>query len=106
MGKYLIKAAYTAEGAKGVLKAGGSARRNSIEKTVQAMGGHLDTFDFAFGADDVYLTVTLPNNEAAAAMCLTVAASGAVRTETIVLLSPEEIDRAAHQSVEYHPPGK
>lgn len=106
MGRYLFRASYTAEGAKGLLKDGGTTRRNSIEKTIQSLGGTLESFDFAFGADDVYLVVELPNNEAAAALSLTVGASGAVRSETVVLLSPEEIDRAAHQSIDYRPPGK
>jgi len=106
MGRYLIKASYTAEGAKGLLKDGGTARRNSLEKTIQALNGTLESFDFAFGADDVYVVVQLPNNETAAAVSLTVGASGAVRCDTVVLLSPEEIDRAAHQTIDYRPPGK
>jgi len=106
MGKYLFRASYTAEGAKGLLKDGGTGRQNAVEKTIQALGGRLESFNFAFGSDDVYLTADLPNNETAAAISLTVGASGAVRVDTIVLLSPEEIDRAAHKSVEYKPPGK
>lgn len=106
MGKYLVKASYTADGAKGLLKDGGTVRRTGLEKTVQGLGGTLESFNFAFGSDDVFVIADLPNNETAAALCLTIAATGAVRTETVVLLSPEEIDRAAHQSVEYRPPGK
>ena len=47
----------------------------------------------------------LPSNTSAAAMGLVVTAAGGVRTSTVVLLSPEEIDKAVQQKVEYHAPG-
>jgi hypothetical protein len=37
---------------------------------------------------------------------ITVAASGLVSTKTTVLLSPEEVDEAAHKSVAYRGPGQ
>jgi uncharacterized protein with GYD domain len=46
-----------------------------------------------------------PDNESAAAMALTVNSSGAVTTRTVVLLTPEEVDRAAQRSVSYRAPG-
>ncbi|MET7427049.1 GYD domain-containing protein [Dactylosporangium sp. NPDC005555] len=47
----------------------------------------------------------LPDNATAAAACLAAAASGAVGTQTVVLLTPDEIDQAARQKVSYRPPG-
>jgi hypothetical protein len=41
----------------------------------------------------------------AAAVALTVNASGAVQAKTVVLLTPEEVDAAAQKSVSYSPPG-
>ena len=41
----------------------------------------------------------------AAAVTLAVNATGAVHAKTIVLLTPEEVDAAAKQSVSYTPPG-
>jgi hypothetical protein len=41
----------------------------------------------------------------AAAVALTVNASGGAATTTTVLLTPEEVDAAANQSVSYTPPG-
>jgi uncharacterized protein with GYD domain len=104
--KYLWCASYTAEGVKGVLKEGGSGRRDAIEKLLADLGGTLDAFYFAFGEDDVYVLADIPDNTSAAAVSLAVASTGAVRIKTVVLLTPEEVDRAAHTTVGYRPPGK
>jgi hypothetical protein len=37
---------------------------------------------------------------------MTVAGSGAATVQTVVLLSPEEIDKAAGHTIAYRPPGK
>ncbi|WP_028057862.1 GYD domain-containing protein [Candidatus Solirubrobacter pratensis] len=105
MPKYLIEAAYTLEGVKGVRSAGGSARRDAVAKVAESAGGRLETFYFAFGDRDVHTIVDLPDNESAAAVALTVNASGAVKVSTTVLLTPEEVDAAAERSVDYQPPG-
>jgi uncharacterized protein with GYD domain len=104
--KYLWLASYTADGIKGVLKEGGSGRRDAIEKLVADLGGTLDAFYFSFGEDDVYVIADLPDNTTAAAVSLAVGASGAVRIKTAVLLTPEEVDRAVHTTVAYRAPGK
>lgn len=105
MGKFLVTASYPAEGAKGVLEKGGTARQAAIEAMVEGVGGRVESFYFAFGEDDVYLTVDVPDNTAAAAVSLRVNASGLARCRTVVLLTPEEIDAAAQQQVDYAPPG-
>lgn len=105
MPKYLWRASYSTEGVKGVLKEGGTARREAVEKLLADVGGTLEAFYFAFGEDDVYVIVDLPDAATAAAASLTVGASGAVSVSTIPLLTPEEIDKAAKISVAYRPPG-
>jgi uncharacterized protein with GYD domain len=105
MPKYLTVASYTAEGAKGLLKEGGTARRAVVEKLMKSLGGRLEAFYFAFGDNDAYIITEGPDNPTAAGLSLTVSASGAVRTKTIVLLTPEEIDQAAKKTVKYRPPG-
>jgi uncharacterized protein with GYD domain len=105
MPKFLIVASYTPEGAKGVLSKGGGARRDAVEKTIADIGGHLESFHFAFGEDDAYVIADLPDNTAAAALGLTVGASGMASVRTIVLLTPDEVDRAAQQNVTYRGPG-
>lgn len=108
MSKFLIIASYTAEGAKGLLKDGGSLRRQAVEKAIGSLGGSVESFYFAFGADDAFVILDAPDNSSAAAASLVVGASGAVRSRTVVLMTPEEIDEAAERSksIDYKPPGK
>jgi len=106
MAKYLITASYTAEGVKGLLKGGGTARADAVTKTIEGLGGTLESFHFAFGADDAIVIVDLPDNVSAAAVGLAVAATGLTTARTTVLLTPDEIDRAAQLQVNYSPPGK
>jgi uncharacterized protein with GYD domain len=105
MPKYLTVASYTAEGTKGLLKEGGTARRAVVEKMMKSLGGKLESFYFAFGDDDVFVITEGPDNVTAAAISLAVSASGAVKSKTIVLLTPEEIDQASKKTVEFRPPG-
>lgn len=104
--KYLFKASYTPEGIKGVMKEGGSSRVNAVEKTVASLGGTLESFYFAFGATDVFVTVDLPDHATAVAFAAAVGSTGSLSTtETVVLLTPGEIDAAIHKSVDYRAPG-
>lgn len=105
MARYMVRASYTQEGVKGVLKEGGTGRRDAVGKLLADMGGSLESFYFAFGDDDVYVIAELPDNINAAALSLAIAATGSVRIRTTVLLTPEEIDRATHTMVKYRPPG-
>jgi len=106
MAKYLVIASYTADGMKGVADKGGTARREAVEKLLADLGGTVESFYFGFGEADAYIIVDLPDNASAAAIGITVGASGMVSTRTVVLLTPEEIDRAAQTKVNYRPPGK
>lgn len=105
MGKYMLIGSYTAEGAKGVLKEGGTGRRDAARAAIESVGGTLESFYLGFGTDDYYVTADFPDHAAAAAAALTVGASGSSRARTIVLLTPEDIDAAAKQSVSFRPPG-
>jgi uncharacterized protein with GYD domain len=105
MAKYLVVASYTAEGIKGVLAKGGTARKDAVAKMAAELGGSIESFYFAFGEGDAYVTVDLPDNVSAAAVGLAVSATGLAATKTIVLLTPDEIDRAAKTKVNYKAPG-
>jgi uncharacterized protein with GYD domain len=106
MPKYLLEASYSAEGAKGLLKDGGSKRRKAAEDAVKAVGGKLEAFYFAFGEHDAYVIADIPDHASAAAVSLAVNASGAVAAKTTVLLTPEEVDKASKKSVSYTAPGR
>jgi uncharacterized protein with GYD domain len=106
MPKYLLEASYTADGAKGLAKEGGSSRKTMVEGMVKSLNGKLEAFYYAFGAADVYLIVDLPDAVTATALSLAVNQSGAVQLKTTVLMSVEEMDQAAKKSVSYRAPGK
>ena len=105
MAKFLIKASYTTKGAKGLLKEGGSSRRDAVEQMIQGMGGTLEVFYYAFGEPDAFVIADVPDTITAAAVSLTVSASGAVQVSTTPLITPEEIDEACKKSVGYRSPG-
>ena len=105
MPKFLFEASYTQEGVKGVQSAGGTSRREAVSQVAESVGGTLESFYFAFGDRDAYVVVDLPDAESAAAVALTVNAAGGAKVKTVVLLTPEEVDAAAKQSVDYTPPG-
>lgn len=106
MPKYLIKASYSTEGIKGVMAKGGTARAEAISRLAAGVGGSVESFHFAFGSDDVYVVVEAPGHEAMAAIAGTVTSSGSLsHYETVVLLTPAEIDAAAQMAVDYTPPG-
>jgi len=108
MPKYMIKASYSPEGIKGVMAKGGTARESAVGKLVTGVGGTVESFYFAFGGDDVFIIVNAPSHEAMAAVAGTVTSTGVLsRYETIVLLTPEQLDAAAGMitTVEYTPPG-
>jgi uncharacterized protein with GYD domain len=103
--KFMVKASYTAAGAKGIQSAGGTSRRDVIAKMAEGLGGSLESFYFAFGETDAYVVLDLPDNRAAAAASIAVGATGAAASEVVVLLTPEDVDAAAGLSVDYRPPG-
>jgi uncharacterized protein with GYD domain len=106
MAKYLLEVSYTLEGAKGVLKDGGSKRKKVAQSLIESVGGKMEAFYFAFGDNDVVVIADLPDNVSAAALSMTLAASGAVAGKSTVLLTPEEIDQATKKSISYTPPGR
>ncbi len=106
MPKYLAQCSYTVEGVKGLLKDGGSKRREAVEQLVKGMGGTLEGYYYAFGDNDLFVITDMPDNVSIAAISLVVNASGAVTVKVTVLLTPEEIDQAAKKIVDYHPPGQ
>ena len=105
MPKFLIKATYLAEGTKGLLKEGGTARRAAVQKLVEGAGGTLEAFYFAYGEADAIVLVDMPDANAALGVSLAVNATGAVRLQTVALVTPEELDKASKLSVNYRAPG-
>jgi uncharacterized protein with GYD domain len=103
MPKYMVSGTYVGDGLKGLLKEGGTARRDVVSKLCANLGGELEAAYYGFGDDDVHVIVDLPDNVTMAALSLVANATGAVRARTTVLLTPEEIDEATHKSIDYRP---
>ena len=106
MPKYLVIATYTNDGIKGVLKSGGTARTKAVQDAVEGLGGSLESFYFAFGKDDAYVTIDMPDDASAAALAMAVSATGLVGIRVVVLLTASDIDDAIKKNVAYAPPGK
>ncbi len=106
MPKYVLQVSYTAEGARGVAKDGGSKRRDAARALVESLGGKLEAFYFAFGEADVIAICDMPDAASAAAASMAVAASGGAAPRLTPLLTPEEIDAAAKKTPTYTPPGR
>lgn len=106
MPKYLVQGSYSADGAKGLLKDGGSKRRTAVETMAKGFGGRVESFYYAFGDTDVYAIVEVPDNVTAAAVSLAVNASGVVSLKLTQLLTAEEIDEATKKTITYQAPGR
>jgi uncharacterized protein with GYD domain len=105
MGKYLFQISYTAQGAKGLLEGGGGRRRAAAEQVAKSVGGRIESFYFAFGDADAFVIADVPDHVSASAISLAVSASGGARCETIVLMTPEEVDQASKKALTYTAPG-
>jgi uncharacterized protein with GYD domain len=105
MPKFLIEASYTAAGARGLIKEGGTARRAMVEQLIQAIGGRVEAFYFAYGEADAYVIVDVPDAASGLAVSLAVNASGAVHLSTTPLITTDEMDAAAKRAVPYRAPG-
>jgi uncharacterized protein with GYD domain len=105
MSKYLFHGSYTPEGYRGLLEEGGSSRVEAARQALSSVGGSLEAFYFAFGDDDFYIIVDLPDHVSTTAVSFVGNVSGAFRIQTIVLLTPEEVDEAIQKVVDFRPPG-
>jgi len=62
------------------------------------VGRKAESFYYAFGDTNAFVIVDVPDNVTAAAVALTVGASGAVTLKTTVLMTAEEVDQATKKS--------
>ncbi len=106
MPKYLAHVSYTVDGLKGLLKDGGTKRREVVVKLAESLGGNLEAFYYALGEDDLFAIFDFPENVSATSASLIVNASGAATVKMTALLTPEEVDEAVKKSVVYSPPGQ
>jgi len=105
MSKYLFYGSYTPEGLKGLMSEGRSSRIEAAKQALKSAGGSLEAFYFAFGENDFYIIVDLPDNVSKTAISFAGNVSGTFSIKTVVLLTAEEVDEAVKKSIDFRPPG-
>lgn len=103
--KFLITGSYTADGAKGLLKEGGSGRKAAVQKALEGLGGKLDALYFTFGDKDVIVICDVPDVASGLALSIVANASGTVNISSTPLISVEEVDAACKKSTNFRPAG-
>jgi uncharacterized protein with GYD domain len=106
MTKYLFEANYVGEGIKGLMREGGSKRRDALVDALNSVGGTLESFYYAFGDTDVLGVFDIPSNANAAALSLMVNSTGSVKVRLKPLMTPEDLDEAAKKTPSYRAPGQ
>jgi uncharacterized protein with GYD domain len=84
-------------------------RRAAAKQYIEAVGGTLHGFWYAFGEYDAYNLWEAPDNVSMAATAIAIGAGGALSTiQTTVLLTVEETLAALQKasSIAYRPPGE
>ncbi len=106
MPKYLYQGSYTDKGLKGLMKDGGSKRVEVTRKAIESLGGKMETYYFALGGKYFFIILEAPDNIKAITGSLIANASGTVKVNITVLVSPEEVDQAVKQTMDWSPPGE
>lgn len=107
MALYLTRFSYTPEAWARLAKKP-EDRRDAARKYIEAVGGKLHGFWYAFGEYDGYNLWEAPDNVSMAAVAIALGGGGALsKSETTPLLTVEETLEALGRvsSVAYRPPG-
>jgi uncharacterized protein with GYD domain len=106
MAKFMFQASYTPAGVKAMAREGGTKRRGAVGAAIEALGGRMESFYYAFGSHDLVVIADLPDNVAPVALAMAVNQTGLVNLSTVVLVTADEMDRAAKKAVRYRAPGQ
>ena len=106
MTKYLFEANYVGEGIKGLMREGGTRRREALVEALKSVGGSLESFYYAFGETDVLGVLEVPDQADAAALSLMINSTGSVKVHLKPLMTPEDLDEAARKTPSYRAPGQ
>ncbi|MFQ5556705.1 MAG: GYD domain-containing protein [Acidimicrobiales bacterium] len=105
MGKYLIRGNYVGDGVAGLIKEGGSSRREAATAAIESVGGSMDCMYYAFGDTDVFAICDFPDTASATACSLMINSSGGVNVSMTPLMTPEDVDDATKMAPMYRAPG-
>ncbi len=107
MALYMYQASYNSEAWKTQIQ-NPQNRAEQIRALIEANGGKLLGFYYAFGEYDAVVIFEAPDNVAVSALALAIAAGGEVKDgKTTVLMSPEDGLEAMRRAggTGYRPPG-
>ena len=107
MALYLTRFSYTSE-TWARLAHKPEDRRDAARRYIEAVGGTLHGFWYAFGEHDGYTLWEAPDNTSMAAVAMAISGGGALsKVETTVLLTVEETMDAMQRvsAIAYRPPG-
>ena len=106
MSKYLFEANYVGDGIKGLMREGGTKRRDAVVEALKSVGGSLESFYYAFGETDVVGVFDIPDQASAVALSLMINSSGAVNLHLKPLMTAEDLDEATTKTPSYRAPGQ
>ena len=107
MALYMFQAAYTSEAWATQIR-NPQNRAEQVRPSIEATGGKLLAFYYAFGEYDVVAIIEAPDHVSISALAIAVAAGGAMKAQkTTVLMSVEEGLEATRRASRtgYRPPG-
>ena len=107
MSKFMYSGNYTRRGVTGLLKDGGSARKEETVRLVESLGGKLEAYYWCYGATDFMMIVDFPDHTTVTGIALNIAASGSFTGNLTPLISVEEMDEMVKVSIgDWQAPGK
>ena len=106
MATYLFQVNYVGKGVEGLMKDGGSSRREAGRRVVESVGGTLESFYFTFGDADAIGIVDLPDVASAVAASMKINASDRITIKLTPLITVEEVDAATEIHPSSRPPGE
>ena len=62
MSKFMYSGSYTSDGVKGLLKEGGTARRDETTRIVESLGGKLEAYYWCYGSTDFLAIMDFPDH--------------------------------------------
>lgn len=106
MPHYMFRGSCTQAGIQGVMEAGAASRTKVVAQLFASLGGSLTCLFWTFGEEDFAVIGELPDNAAAAAGAMSVAAAGGSSLETTMLLTEAEVDEARARTATFRAPGR
>jgi uncharacterized protein with GYD domain len=104
MSKYLLRARYTSEGWRGLVKEGVAARMSYVRNLVESSGGTLESLYFVYGEDDLLFIVDV-DQPTVAGLSMAVNQTESAEISTTPLLTVDEMEEARGHIPDYRPPG-